>query len=85
MTKRLQVLFDDVELREIKRVARARRMSVAEWVRQTLRAARSEGAVAEAQQKLGAVREASRQGFPTGEIEEVLAQIERGYLAADRS
>jgi predicted nucleic acid-binding protein len=35
MSKRLQVLFDDAEMRELQRAARAERMTVAEWVRQT--------------------------------------------------
>ncbi|MBP1597340.1 MAG: hypothetical protein H6Q05_2717, partial [Acidobacteria bacterium] len=37
MSKRLQVLLDESELREIQRVARAQKMTVAEWVRQILR------------------------------------------------
>ena len=40
MTKRLQVLLDEAEWRELRRVARARRMTVAAWVRETLRSAR---------------------------------------------
>jgi len=36
MTKRLQVLLKDAEYREIQRVARSRRMSIAECVRQAL-------------------------------------------------
>lgn len=85
MTKRLQVLFDDAELREIKRLARSRRLTVAEWVRQTLRAARAASQGSDPQDKLAAVRAASRHAFPTGEIEELLAQIERGYLAGENS
>lgn len=85
MTKRLQVLFDDAELREIKRLARSRRLTVAEWVRQTLRAARAAGHGSDPQEKLAVIRAASRHAFPTGEIEELLAQIERGYLAGESS
>lgn len=40
MTKRLQVLFEDDEYRALQRSAREERMTVAEWVRQTLRQAR---------------------------------------------
>lgn len=39
MSKRLQVLLDEAELREIQRIARAQRMTAAEWVRQAIRAA----------------------------------------------
>lgn len=42
MSKRLQVLLDEPEMREIRRIARRQKMTVAEWVRQALRAARSE-------------------------------------------
>ncbi len=37
MSRRLQVLLEDAELRELPRAARAGRMTVAEWVRQALR------------------------------------------------
>ncbi len=81
MTKRLQVLFEDSELREIQRVARRRRLTVAEWVRQGLRAARAAESPLEARKKLDIVRAAAAYAFPTGEIDEILADIERGYLA----
>jgi hypothetical protein len=38
--KRLQVILDSEELLEIQRIAEVKQMTVAEWVRQTLRAAR---------------------------------------------
>lgn len=79
MSKRLQVLLDEAELREIKRLARARRLTVAAWVRQALRSARG-GAEADPAGKLAAIRSATRHSFPTGEMDELLAQIERGYL-----
>ncbi len=79
MSKRLQVVLDDAELREIKRVARRNRMTVAEWVRQALRAARRRQAAAPAERKLHVVREAVRHEYPTGEIDEMLGDIERGY------
>ena len=37
MTKRLQVLLDEEELTEIQDVARGQRLTVAEWVRQSMR------------------------------------------------
>ena len=40
MSERLQVLLDASELEEIRSVARRHRMTVAEWVRQALRAAK---------------------------------------------
>jgi hypothetical protein len=79
MAKRLQVLLDDAELRELRRVARSRRMTVAEWVRQALRAARRREPTGEIGPKLDAIRRAALHGFPTGDIDEMLADIERGY------
>jgi hypothetical protein len=81
MSKRLQVLLDDAELRELQRAARASRMTTAEWVRQALRAARRQEPLGDAAKKLEVIRAASRHAFPTGDIDEMLADIERGYGA----
>jgi hypothetical protein len=78
---RLQVLLDEAEFAEIRRVARRHRMTVAEWVRQALRAARRNEPVDEPKRKLAAVREAARGGYPTADITTMLAEIERGYTA----
>lgn len=75
------MLFDDAELTEIQAVARARRMTVAEWVRQALRRAREEEPMHEARSKLEAVRRAAEHSFPTADVDRMLAEVERGYLA----
>ncbi len=80
MSKRLQVLLEEPELREIQRAARAQRMTVAEWVRQALRAARRREPSTDARRKLAAIRTAARHSFPTAEIDQMLAEIESGYL-----
>lgn len=80
MTKRLQVLLDDAELRELQRVARAQRLTVAEWVRQTLRAARRRAPLGDSDKKIRAVRLAAGHAFPTAEIGQMLDEIERGYF-----
>jgi hypothetical protein len=82
MSKRLQVLLDEAELRELRRVARAHHLTVAEWVRQALRAARRREPVGETGQKLAAIRRAASHSFPTADIDEMLADIERGYAGA---
>lgn len=79
MSKRLQVLLEEDELREIRKVARARRMTVAEWVRGAMRDARSAEPATPPERKLAAVRAASRHAFPTADIDQMLAEIERGY------
>jgi hypothetical protein len=50
MSKRLQVLLDEPEWREVQRAARASRVTVAEWVRQALRAARAHAGVQRVQE-----------------------------------
>lgn len=82
MTKRLQVLFEDDELREIQRLARRNRMTTAEWVRRSLRSAREAEGGADVGQKLAAVRSATAHAFPTADIDVMLAEIERGYAPA---
>jgi hypothetical protein len=80
MTKRLQVLFDDDELAAIQRLAKRRRQTTAAWVRDVLRAARQAAAYPDPEPKLRAVREAMTHAYPIGEIDEILADIERGHL-----
>jgi hypothetical protein len=79
MSKRLQVILDDAELREIRQAARQHRLTVAEWVRQALRAARRQGPRGDAARKLQVVRAAAAYSFPAGSIESMLAEIESGY------
>lgn len=79
MAKRLQVILQDPEYREIQRVARSRRMTIAEWVRQALSRARRIEPLAEVEEKLASVRASVRHEFPAGDIEVMLAEIERGY------
>jgi hypothetical protein len=79
MTKRLQVLLEDDELADIRRAAKQRRQSVAEWVRTALRQARDREAGRSPAAKLQALREADAHDFPIGTIDEMLDQIERGY------
>jgi hypothetical protein len=83
MTKRLQVLFEDDELREIQRFARRSRVTTAEWVRRSLRSAREAESASDIGQKLAAVRTAAAHAFPIADIEALLGEIERGYLATE--
>ncbi len=84
MAKRLQVILQDPEYREIQRAARARQMSIAEWVRQSLAIARRQEPLGDVEKKLAAIRAAVKHEFPTGDIDTMLAEIEQGYLT-DRS
>ena len=79
MSKRLQVILDGEELLEIQRIAEAKQMTVAEWVRQTLRAARRGESRGDPAHKLAAIRTASRNSFPTADVDEMMEQIQAGY------
>jgi transposase-like protein len=79
-TRRLQVLFDEAEFAEIRRIAKRHGQTVAEWVRQALRAARRDEPGTEPQRKLAAVREAVLGDYPVADIEQMLEEIESGYL-----
>ena len=79
MSIRLQVLMPEAELKEIQRTARRRQMSVAEWVRQVLRDARRSEPSGDAEKKLAVIRSASRNEFPTSDVDQMLREIESGY------
>ena len=62
-------------------MARSRRMSVAEWVRQALDLARRAEPVGGVARKLAAVHAAAKHHFPTGDMDEMLAAIKSGDTA----
>ena len=72
--------MDESEFAEIRRIAKQQKMTVAEWVRQTLRAARVSEPRTAPNRKLAVVREAARSSYPTADIDVMLAETERGYL-----
>ena len=86
MTKRLQVLLDETELRTIQRLARRDKVTTAEWVRRRLR----EGAAASTRPDTASRLAAIHAGYrhvsvgPAPDIDQMLDEIERGYLP-DRS
>lgn len=83
MSKRLQVLLDEGEFRELRKLARRRGTTVAEWVREALRAARVRESPASVEQKLAVLRAAMAYEFPTADIEQMNAEIARGYGDGD--
>jgi hypothetical protein len=85
MAKRLQVIFKDSEYREIQRVARSRRMSIAEWVRQALDLARRQEPLGSIGKKLETIQTATRHEYPVSDIDGMLGEIEAGYSGGARS
>ena len=79
------MILKDPEYREIQRVARSRHMSIAEWVRQTLEAARRQEPMGSVGKKLESIRIATQHEYPAADIDSMLAEIEAGYGTATRS
>ena len=69
--------MDEEEFREIQAAARRQRLTVAEWVRQALRNARTDHPAA-IEAKLHAIADASRHELPTADIDVMLQEIEAG-------
>lgn len=54
-------------------------MTVSEWVREVLRRARRDEPAEAMARKLMAIRAASEHAYPTGDIDQMTDEIERGY------
>jgi hypothetical protein len=76
--------MDESELREIRRAARRRQMTVSEWVRSALRAARRAEPGGEPGRRIADIRAASRHAFPTADIDQMQAEIEQGRAERGR-
>ena len=79
MSKRLQVVMDEEELEAVRETARRHGMTVSEWARRVLREARRRGSSGDADRKLAAIRAADTCAYPTADIDQMLAEVERGY------
>jgi hypothetical protein len=77
-------MLEDSEYRQIARMARRRQMSISAWVRRALTAARHREQAGDIDKKLEALRTATRFEFPTGDMADILVEIEQGYLRDDR-
>ena len=84
MAKRLQVILQDTEHREVQRAARARNMSIAEWVRRALELARFREPIGDVSKKVESVRAAARHDYPVADIDRMLREIEQGYGTGPR-
>lgn len=60
-------------------------MTVADWVRRTLREARRKEVHHDVERRLEMIRRAAEHQFPTADIEQMLAEIEMGYTGSSGS
>ena len=80
MSKRLQVLLEEEQFDEIRRLAKVEGVTVAAWVRRVLSEACSERPYETVRSKLAAVREAATYRFPTCDVDQMSAESTAGYL-----
>ena len=78
MSTRLQVVVSEEEMSSLRQAARRTGLTVSEWARRALRRARDEQAGPTAESRLRALERALACNHPTGDIDEMLADIERG-------
>ncbi|MYD88462.1 MAG: antitoxin [Acidobacteria bacterium] len=79
MSIRRQVVMDEAEIGEYRRLAKRDGLTLSEWVRQKLRRAERKEASGSVDRKLAAIRAAARHDFPTADIDWMLREIESGY------
>lgn len=80
MSKRLQVLLSQSEFDAVRALAADEGLTVSEWVRQLMRRASRQRAGGDIEDRLSAVRTATRYSFPTADIDDMLREVEQGYL-----
>ena len=79
MSKRLQVLLDEIEYQELQNLAAEHGVTVAEWVRAALRQAKRSVSEPPVGRKLDVLDQATRYSLPTADIDQMIGEIERGY------
>ena len=77
--------MDEQELEAIREAARRRGVTVSEWARSVLREARRADSDGDADRKLAAIRAADCRSYPTADIDQMLAEVQKGYGEADDS
>ncbi|MBI4366436.1 MAG: antitoxin [Deltaproteobacteria bacterium] len=80
MSKRLQVLVEPREYRVFQQMALAAGVSLGEWVRQVLRRIATQSSQTNPTQKVARIRRAAEHRFPTADIDQMLREIESGYV-----
>lgn len=80
MSKRLQVLLEPREYKTFRQIAKEAGVSLGEWVRRALRRAAQNSTSKSPEERLAVIRRYSQHKGPTCDIEQMLAEIEKGYL-----
>ena len=78
MSKRLQVVMPDDEYRMVASAARRRGQPISRVVRESLRRSLAEETDLDPNRRIAAILRFARFAGPTGEIDQLLGEIERG-------
>ncbi len=78
MSTRLQIVMSDAEAAPLRQVARRAGLTLSEWASRALQAARDAEAGPSRASRLDALDRALTCNHPTGDRDEMLADIERG-------
>jgi hypothetical protein len=79
MRQSFQVRLEDSEVEEIREIADRMHLSVDEWIRWVLVEARKRHPNPSIDSKLRAVQAAVKHEFPTGDIGQLLHEVDGGY------
>jgi hypothetical protein len=78
MSKRLQIVVDQAEAEGFERSARKEGLTLSEWARRAMREEQRRRRAPTAESKLRALDRALQHNYPTGDIGQMLAEIEAG-------
>ncbi|MFQ5738480.1 MAG: antitoxin [Acidobacteriota bacterium] len=78
MSTRVQIVIDEEEARRLRRCAERAGLTLSEWARRALRRAETAQEGPSPEQKCIALEAALECDYPTGEIEQILSEIEGG-------
>lgn len=84
MSKRLQVLVTDEEMRLVKEMAAASHVSSGQWVRQLIRQATERRSPKTYEERMRLTLEAAKFNLPTCDIDQMNREIEEGYVSGLR-
>lgn len=78
MSKRLQVLLPEKDYRALAVVSRKESKTIAEWVRESIRRRLKAAEPPSPEKKLSKILKYARYSGPTGDIGQILSEIEKG-------
>ena len=78
MSTRLQIIINDKELHSVKHASKQAHCSVSDWVRARIREGLERETPKSKETVLAAILKFAKYSGPTGDMDQILAEIERG-------